>query len=865
MYEVMRAHALETVWCNPTQDNQILLAAQRITRPGGEIVSVPVMTRRITLPKNDRRYHVFQIGQVLPQILGLLPKNPAWTVESWVSFRDAVNFLPLFLDLYTDAGVHLPLQRSYYMHTEDRALIFAIDVTSKSPIDYEQDQIYLRLYTNAYYESDQATGLYVKTHTDGATIINMNAILQLQSQVASYRQKPGQVFCYVNGFYVDDINPFTAKPGDVAEYVYDASVKTVADLLVSSLQTFTSELDAVFKYLLHFQGTTDQIDYVDDIDVYCLYKTQAGYKGTMVHRNLARTLRMVTHRDYSLSVDVYEVIARKLAALLGDPTIDPRSLTVRLLIRKSGMIRPLTFENQRVFELYKLPDDDIQRAFLGVDSNMPYWAAPALENSAYTELMRVSHKEAQDITLIENCFGYNAISRVIGDTPSPASVAGNTKYFRVSPAMIRKATVYEYDADGTLLGWYGHSNSETYYAKHPETAWFEAIVGEGTAAPSVIEGEDNLILPANADYRVYMCYTVDGVPTRKWTDITGTSMYTVENGLLKWTGQEYDQWLQVRSNDKFLAYDISFVPVAGTVYFDLTEVVGGELRVMDLQMGDLDIWINGKSVIENLDCFVKFPRVYVNAKEYYVQPSGTTPQKLTVRFTGLANSSMQRRTPGDYGFVEYGYLSHNGRYNVRDDKVLRITVRGGLKDRSQLKFSEDHGAISINDATNGSPYQIRDIIVPLGVFTQSSTYALRAKSEVIDKAVEDYLSLKLPDSPQDSPSVIPKRYIVMSPFFAHLINDLANGDFDKTQLDVTLSDMDVNRLLAPYLPILEFDPLNAAYNIDYRYVLIHPTNLYTPIGLDLPSYRFVERVNKLYGRGLIQLSPHLTISLGGNS
>jgi len=155
MFSFLRDHASKNVWCSPEQDNQVILAAQRITRPGGELISFPIMTRRIELPTKDRRYHIFQVGQAHPSVLGLLPRFPNWTKASWKKFSDTVEKLPLFCDLYTDTGVHLALHRAYYMYTDDRALIFAIDLTGKSPIDYQRDQIYLRLYTNAFFESNQ--------------------------------------------------------------------------------------------------------------------------------------------------------------------------------------------------------------------------------------------------------------------------------------------------------------------------------------------------------------------------------------------------------------------------------------------------------------------------------------------------------------------------------------------------------------------------------------------------------------------------------------------------------------------------------------------------------------------------------------
>ena len=111
MYKTLRRHAIDNVWCSPQQDNQIIVKAKRVTPPGGELISTTVMTRHLGLPTKDVRYHIYQIGQVHPTIVGLLPRPVDWTRPVWKKFSDAVNSLPLFADLYSDKGVHSPLHR----------------------------------------------------------------------------------------------------------------------------------------------------------------------------------------------------------------------------------------------------------------------------------------------------------------------------------------------------------------------------------------------------------------------------------------------------------------------------------------------------------------------------------------------------------------------------------------------------------------------------------------------------------------------------------------------------------------------------------------------------------------------------------
>lgn len=862
MYEFFRNHALRNVWCNPEQDNQIIVAAKRITPRQGELVSFPIMKRRITLPTANVRYHVFQVGQVHPVILGMLSRTPDWTLPTWKKFSDAVDQLPLYANVYADNGVEIPLHRAYYMYTVDRAFIIAVDEASQSPVRYRLDQIYFRLYTNAYYESSSGASLIYKTKTSGKQILNTNDILVIQTAVAAHKAMPGNVFCFVNGQLTHDINLLNTKVGDIVEYRYDASVKAVYEFQVDTLKTYSSILDDCYKYLIHPPGKTDVIDYIDDVDVYIVSKTGNKFVGQYFHRNVTSSLRMITHRDYGLSVREFEVIASNLASNLSEEPLDIRGFTIQVYVRNSGMVRPLIYDSNRIFELYKLSHEKIEEAMVGVESSMPLWKAENLENSAYTRLMRVN-KEAINIELIEDAYGYNSISKIIGDSPIKTVLHAGVRVAELPVMAWMNSTVYEYDADGYLLGFYYHTTGELYHCHDQNARSVEVIYGKGTWEPSIIEGTDLLPVPLDNSYRVYMCYVVDGFPDQKWVDITGTDYYTVENNTILCQGLEQDQWLQVRTDQTFLAYELELDSIAGTFYFDLSEHYNGDHRVMPFPMGDLDIWMNGRSVIEGLGYWVEFPRVYLVCKEFFTGSPESTAQKVTVRFTGFCDKNLKMKPIEDFGFVTHGMLSNDKQFDIRDDKVLRITMRGALKDRSDLIFGELTEGVSVVNPINGSPYQIKDVIVPLDFLAEEETYRLRAEALATDNAVEDYMTLKLPQPSRNAVSAIPNRYILMSPFFSHLANDLAAHQIDRTKLESVLSDNEILEICKPYEKFLEFDPINPENGIEQRFVVIHPTERFTPIGLDLYSYRFMQRVVALYGRNLITLSPHLVINLGG--
>ena len=93
MYNYLIDHALENVWCNNEQDNQLIFQAFRVSRPSGHLNDMAIMKRKLDMPEKGKYYHIFQIGQVATSILGLLSIDPLWIIESWNTFSDSMNRL----------------------------------------------------------------------------------------------------------------------------------------------------------------------------------------------------------------------------------------------------------------------------------------------------------------------------------------------------------------------------------------------------------------------------------------------------------------------------------------------------------------------------------------------------------------------------------------------------------------------------------------------------------------------------------------------------------------------------------------------------------------------------------------------------
>lgn len=866
MFDYLVQHAIKNVWCNPNQDNQHIISPCRLSSQTGVLNYCTVMMHDISLPTIAERYHIFQIGQIHPLLLGLFTPPVGYTQPTWTNVSTAMNNRRLIVDIYTDTGIQIPRFEVYYLYTRNRDLIIAIKENKRIPIQYGSDTIYIRVYTNAYFNSLRDDPSIESIYTTGMTVRSTNDILSIQAMYSDYSTRHGLTTAYVNGYLVNGLSLLTVHLNDTVELVYDSSVMRVVTFTISDLNVFDSILDAKRKYLLHYPADDiHEIEYHDDMDIYILDPYRPGqYYGVYYHKNVMDACRMVTHRDYSITVPYVVNMASQLQSHAGDRILDQRSLQVRLHIRHSGYNRPLIYENTRIHELYKLPDASIVSAMTGIDSTIDMWRAEHLEMSDYTTVMR-SWSQQIDRALVQSAYGYNAISKLIGDTPSITYDYSNVKQITVHYGLQLSSTAYEYDSNGILLGVHPHIEGYLYDASDINTHYVEMISGIGSHTPDVRFGSDNIPLPANANYRVYLSHTdTNGVSDDVWRDITDTDYYTVENDTLIWRHQDYNQLLMVRSDDTFLAYDVYITPVDGNIYFPITEMEdrGDGLKHHELHvpMGELDVFLNGRSLIEGLDYIVNHPMIVIRNKEYLTDDPNTTPQWIHVRYTGFCDSNLNRSLMGDVGYIVHGVLSNNDRYDIRDDKVLRIVVDGRLKSREDVVFSEFHSGVSILDTANGRPYQIRDIVVPLRNVINGNTYTMRSESMAIDQAVSGYMTSKLPQPPRDAPSAIPHRYIIYSPFLAIILNDLASGAISMESIQANLSNNDITRICKPYESWLQYDAINPTVGVDNRYVVIHPHNDSKVFELNLYQYRFIKRVVDIYCKGLVDITPFISLS-----
>lgn len=848
--EYLIRHARDKVWCVPYQDHQAIIELAHLSPRAGEIGTCKVMWLNVVLPTQQDHYHVFQIGGNSPDRLGL-----PWGTDKWYRLQDWANTRSMVIDLYTERGIQLPLERSWVYRTENGNTVIAVQQLAKNlaldwsnMVDLAVDPLYLRLYTNEYFDTNGGMGITRPVVYGGGVMTSQAKVQALRLEVNDLAMRDGLVKVFKNGYWVDLNAISSLKLGDICEYVYDASVERVVDFRVSDLRDFGSLVDHAQKYLLHPpKDPRGQIlRYRDDVDVYVYTgDMDLSGKGLYFMRNAEDSLRMVSHADYALRVDYVNAYQPWLT----DANVD---LYVQLHIRNGGDRNYLVPEHHRIAQLYQFDDKLIVDAMIGGDALVADFRAENLEASLYPALMRdyQGNFEALDVAY---CYGRNALGVLLADSPKAVVHDNSGNYAPVGVQLQRGCTAFEYDKDGVLLSWRPFTGGERYYTQSAGAELVEFQTGLGQKAIDWFVGNDPVVLPTDVRYQIYWCPRDKGIPTEVWQPAKAGTHYDIANGTLVWKMDVNGKCGLVVTDRYVSVYEVELDGGDGNYHFTLSHPVT-RAEPATLQPKRLAINVNGHWLTEGLNCVVQWPVVYITTDRYLKR---TGKQKVLVRATGFCDpATMQRDVPTDVGFVVQGVVSVDTCYDLRGDRVMHAVVDGCLQLTSDVPWAETTVDGSGSGYKNGLPYMAYPAVTPVREFDESVNAALDAIENVTDVAVRDYLSKRVPMYTQVGPNPIQDFYGLYSVFFAALLVGLRDGSvYQPYKPDDKAA---VRDAITSLFPLLEFDPCRLAINPNY--VRIYPYPFASAVKtVTTETYRFLSNVNDDYLNGKLDLTPFFRI------
>lgn len=880
MNDYLLQYAIDNVWRNPTRDRQFVYELKRLTPNGGIREYWEVDFQLYQLPDTSSNWHVYQIGLTVPINLNLTNDS-----SKWYSLTEWGNASKNVISLYASNGIQYPRFESYFMMTYNKNLVIAIRMNGRLP-DLDENTTYIHTYSNAYFNSANAIALNKSwVYLDGIRPTTNAELVAFQVKVSDFLNKnPYTAIFTVNGRWVTEISLNTAMVQDTIEVYVDPSIKKVVDFTISELRSFDSTLDQELKYILHYPGSNgDIIDYYDDIDLF-LYKEKNNNKsmGVYFHHNEGTWLRQLTHKDYSIA-------NRRLTEFVTIHPIDPRNainstifdtdewttiddLKLKMYIRDTDRDNLIPSDANRIKELYKLTSADILDAMTGVDS-IDVWRAENLEKTQYVQFMSLRPEEVYPegynefvstetkkaiIEKAGDVFGYSGTCYVTAYSPSPVI----NSIVKLPSNYWDKVTIFEYDVNGLLLGYYYQNGGATYSVKNSQCYRVECIYGLGSLNSNGIYGNSPITIPEDLDHRIYICDVKLNTPTDEWVDITNTDdrnnygSYSIINGVTRWVWSvpTYNYYGCIKFSDSFYLEEFRFDKSTGIIRFDMSnnETRNGTISNRDqtIPYGDYAVFLNGRSLIQDLDYIIDFPSIILNNLEYLLDGIN----KIIVRGSGFCTDTMIPAQPSETGFVEYNVISNDGHYQIHHDKVQRIIVDGYYRDPEDLAFEEDRPSYIGYNVRNGAPYQITTPYIPLmGVFENDQNKRIEDLHR--EKQVTDFLTVKLPQRVRPNPDMIVSKYVVYSAYANKVLHDIRQGIIQVPTGRYTTTDLE--KIMKPYQWLANLDIINRGYNVNHVDVRPHWFN--SPVGITVYQYNFYLDVLNRYLRTPPDISPFIYI------
>ena len=832
-------YALKNIWTNPRADRPLTIVPAQIVSSKGIRGFMPLPYENTPLPSINEAFIVYQLAAFTLNSVGIhMQPGVDWNIIS-----DLMEENDTRIDITLHDGRMINRATSYIKDDYSGSMLLAIPFNVKQlPIGVEVPTV--SFYKNSWLRAQarppsviglKANGCFVEKRDDSIPIITEYSKLKKTMPIKFYR----------NGFLIKDLVPSHIQQGDWIEYVADDSVAYITSQSRNNIPSFYSARDKRTKYIMHVPKNLTETQYIHELHDSEFYLTGKNEVSVKITPDRTWEGRMLTHHDYAIDTACIDEVIRAHPSIFNG--ITPK---LDVYIHHSGYERQLPNEASRIHELYKQNDIEILRTLTGHASLLDNWKAEQLEKSLYPELM-INQVSCYDIRKVEDTLGWNTMTRILEDSPVMEKIQDNI--FSIPPALQHGGVAYEYNTEGCLHNVIKYRETQRFIAL-PNTRYVDYIGSPYRDDGMDVQYNKHLVPvdPLNS-YRVYR--RDKNTANAEWHCITGTDLYNTKDDLLEFEFDvtNYDTLVITEKNHYYKSYTAKTFDDLAEIPLSVPLNVGENLG--DLHFHDEVLWLNGHELVEKLDYHMRDGIAYLTNKEYILD--NNAPNLIQMRISGLPCIGNRDLVREDVGFIKDGKVSANHAFNVRDDKVVRITVNGCVKDRTELDFAENYISAQSNTTQyNGCPYKV--------FYPKASLVGVSATSErrdelfteayELDQKIGEFYTAKYPTDKINT-FTIPSRYMVFSPFIASIINAINANILRVPEKDLTPELVEV--LIAPYNKYLVIDPLRN--RVDNDFVIVHPHQSKVVITLTLPEYNFVTYLCNNYLETKLDLSYYIKL------
>lgn len=898
------SHALENVWCQPIQDKQHLIEPARYTPESGAYKRAKVHRYVTDLPSSydgvTTWHHLYHIGRVYPVLLALDDLNDTWVRADIIAEKFGVQ-----LNVFLGSGESIALCHCYLRKAYDDNILLAVEIRSDFylgsqanlddpsygafvPRTIGSSTLYFRCYQSArartidwrqISHSDYKPVTYVYKFINSQT--DFNAFISAVNAAKTKHANMGKG-CYFNdGLMVGTISGYNSAKHrlHLLSYVHDEMVVYDECVPVAKMGAFVSSLDYnMNKMLVMVEAAVSDlsINYHDDVDFYLYNRastTDPYGVGVYIGRTHPATVRQVTQNAYSLRTDTLIALLNEQRNTLG---VSLGNYYIRCVVRDGAMRKPLPFQKNRINDLYLLSVDQIKQAMYGANSIVNEWRAEVLEASSFSKIMSGSWSDVTE-DLVVDAYGFHALSKLSFNeliTPQNGYYNLNEGYKHTPVANGVNASYLRYDASGKLLGWNNILiDNDLYNDGRPSSyaEFFNLLVSEESDGVVYDQNVSSSDL-ANYGFRAYVCTMIGGIPTEDWQDVTGTAYYSyaLVAGVPKVTwnysllnAASLYPAIKVGNKIHITKYKPNNPDYFGTLKFSVITDQNWfgvtSKRPQHIPSNTLLLFLGDTPLVENVDYYVNWPEITI-VKRPFTSTSEIANCEVTIMHYGLVTGVGKHTTTRESGFTYAGRLSSNGVYDLRNDRNIKIIVDGRVYIRNEVKFAESSGSTNFVD---GRPYSIMDYRLPLGLVIDRDVSPMMVEADLTDAKVSGYLSDRLPQVDVGQAFISGNRYELVSPLVSAILHGIVNNNlFPDSQLDRDLNNVVIEQLIASYLPLLAYEPINNGASV--YMVNIRPHPYAATMEVTALQYALLEYIIHVLLRDSVDLTPYVTIRIGGN-
>lgn len=824
--------AVKDAWAGPQQDRQLTFVPSMLSLPQGAVNALRTPWSNIVLPEQGRRYVVYEMGQVSPQSLGFDEMLYDWELLSDVCARQE-----MIVNAHVNSRM-VSLGTTYIRRNRNRNLIIAVDLEDNKELLASGHDLYFRMYSNVWFATTAgATSAGIRIESQRITTTAEASAFQATWN-GLVTAGDGNIFCYVDGIYRDYLSPGDMPVGSMAELIVDYSGVGHFDIPINDLKHFESIMDKKRKYIIQQPDNgRNNIDFFDDLEIYLCTETVASNNnavnvGVYYPHLYSTNTRMLTHRDYAIE----SLLAQNIMVNQSD-AISYRNAFVRVFLRNADLGMPPIMDGSYLTDLYLLDKEERLDLMIGTNSVIDRWRAPSLESSACSLWMGTP---ARNLTLeaLKDVYSYHGIQNLM---EAPYVEGG---VIRMPPMMYQGGHLFIYKDDGSLLEHRAVANAND--VTLPTNGFYaETIPGARVGSGKLLERPSVQTADPADDYAQELVYKDS---TGVWRlAVEGTDFtYDLDKRVANWSSTRFADTKLKRLAGKYYLREFTISDTEIAMPLPIFE--NNDVPTCGIPIGRLDIWIEGKRGIRNLDYVDEYPNFRILNRHHYA----TDEIDIKLVFHGLSGD----RADNKVGILKHRLLTHNDSYDISFNRLPEIIIKGMVTYKNRVDFSEIRHGNMEDRYVEGSPYSIDYFVSHVPQVDLKQLSLTKPEEQELNKTIEAYFTKRFPEEVITDNVVFPEMYSVVSALMHKLIEEILAGNINITFTDI--SDEAVAAIAAPYLYILDADLISKDW-VDWDFIDIHPTGRVDTITIDQRSYAFLRAVNRMYLGNRTNLNAYINV------